>query len=309
MENETQQTKPKQEIINQEILNILEDKKFISSFQLEKIKDFLKSNYENSFKEFYNHFQDYHNKKKLSYTQFVNILINDYMINENDDEDYKIFDSFTIYQIEKENIIYNFFENLENETTEDLKNYDSDDEKFNTYDDDIYYDIYTEDFKTYLDINNDEYKKLNFSNYNNNNTYLKIDGFNLLSDFEYYNTFKEFFEDLENLIFNMDFNLKTQVYHRFLLDNDLFNHYLSYNNKNFKKLDEDIKKEIVKILIIRLKDNKKDLRKNKAKLKELSVILDKSKNPLIKDSIKVNIEKVNTHIKMINNEINIIKGK
>ena len=107
----------------------------------------------------------------------------------------------------------------------------------------------------------------------------------------------------------MDFNLKTQVYHRFLLDNDLFNHYLSYNNKNFKKLDEDIKKEIVKILIIRLKDNKKDLRKNKAKLKELSVILDKSKNPLIKDSIKVNIEKVNTHIKMINNEINIIKGK
>jgi len=283
-------------MINQEILNTLEEKKFISSFQLEQIKDKIKDFCDSDFKDFYKHYKDYFNhKKKLTFKQFVNELI-DYLIKDVDNESFKILDDYTISEIEKENRVYSFYDNLENESIEDLKSYDLDNERFNNFE---YWDniIIEEDIKNCLDLNDNEYKNLDFSD-SRENTYISIKGIDLLSEFECYDSFNEFFEDLDNLIYSID--LKQQVYIRFILDNDLFNCYLSYDNKGLIKLDNDIKKEISKILEKNLKDNKKELRKEKKLKKELETELKKVKKPIIKDSIKVNIEKIDNHINTLN---------
>ena len=283
-------------MINQEILNTLEENKFISSFQLEKIKDKLKDLCYSDFMDFYKHYKDYFNhKKKLSMRNFVNELI-DYLIKEVETESFKVYDDYVINQIETENRVYSFSDNLEQEDTQTLKSYDLENERFTHFE---YFDndIITEDFKNCLNLNDDEYKNLNWDrDYN----YISIEGFDLLEHFKHYDNFKEFYEDLDNLVYEIDLKM---LYVRFILDNDLFNSYLTYDNKELIKLDIDIKKRITKILDKNLKDNKKDLRKEKKLKKDLEIELKKVKKPLIKDSIKVNIEKIDNHIKFLESEI------
>lgn len=287
---------------NEEMIKTLNEEVFISQRQLNEVRDLLRSDNKDRFMDFYRHYKDFfYHKKKLKYEDFENILI-DFLVNDNENESYKIFDDYVIYQLEKENRLYNFYEFLEDETTTELKKYDVDNEDFFNMDF-CDYDIYTEDLKQLLNLDDEEYKKLNFED-SRGNTYLTLQGFNLLEDFEYYDNFKEFLEDFENLAYNIDLKM---VYIRFLLENNLITHYINYDNKEMIKIDNDIKKKIPIILQKRLKDFRKDKRIKQAKLKNLK--LQKAKKEIIKESIKVYIQKLEQEIKNIEEEIKEIKEK
>ena len=297
MKQQTQQMK------NEEIIKTLNEEVFITQRQLNEVRELLRTENKSRFLEFYKHYKDFYNhKKKLSYKDFENILI-DFLINDNETKSYKILDDYVIYQLEKVNRLCNFYEFLEDETTTKLKKYDVDNEEdfFNV----DFYDIYTEDLKQLLNLDDEEYKNLNFED-SREHTYLTLKGFNIFEDFKYYENFKKFFDDIINITYNIDLK---EVYMRFLLENNLISHYINYDNKEMIRINEKIEKQIPIILQKRLKEFRAEKRQKNKKLKSLKSQLCKTRKPIIKESIKVYIQKLEQEIKSIEEEINEIKAK
>lgn len=258
-------------------------KKNLSESQLNKIKESILLNLESNIKEIHNHYKDYF-KNPLSYKRFKGVMIDYILKGVNDSDSLKIFDDYTHLEYEKEHLLNEFKEDIKNIDTTDLINFDSDSEQFN--DNSFYdYDFIKEDICLRFILDNDKsyYDYIGFNNYDNN-AYLKIQEIeSILNDYYYYDyTFKEFLNELDNIIYNYD--LKNVFFN---LINDYHNKdfIFKYTGISFNILDSQIKKEIKKELENRKKDLFKQNRYIKKQIKDIKKELENNHNKLIEFSL------------------------
>jgi len=252
------------------------DIKKLTSKQKILIRNKIKDNLD--LKDIYKEYKDYYNP--LSFKKFKNSFI-DYILNGCDSEHLKVFDDYDFCLNEKFYRLENFKNEIKDTNTNTLINFNDDDDRFNNieYFD---YDFITEDLK--LKLQNDN---LNFMDSRNNDLIIKINGIDsILNNLEYY-TFKEFLNEIDNLVYDYDLN---NLFLMFIFDN----HKNSFDYKqklDFKGLNDSIIKEI----------------KNELKLREINIIqnITNIKNTLNKlKSIKENKPILIKAIKVYDDDLN-----
>ena len=249
----------------------------ITPKRLETIKEKVKENLD--LKEIYKNYIDYfdYKKYKITFKKFENIFI-DYILNGYDENNnLKVFDDYNHLEDERFFKLELFKEEITEKTTDILINFDPDHDEFNNFEG-LEYDFIMEDLGLRLQNDKPEYKS-----FSSNDLYIKITCFNgVVSDeLQYYNNFKEFFEELDNLVYNYKINdlfmLFLYEYHGndFCIDPKL----------DFNKLEKEIKTEIKTELKKREENLLKEKYKYQLKINKINKELEHKHKPIITNSL------------------------